>query len=250
MSLLEKNKNITDSLQKCSIAPIPTGAKQILSETSLYAFFQRITSGELVVETILILPVFLIAVLTLISYMGIYSLQTEKLTETCQSAKELGIYSSVTENLPETMTVPNIYRFSFIFSLVPLKALYMENCVTIRRWVGETAEETSEEEERMVYVTENSVVFHGKNCSYLQPAVRVELYSSLNQLRNRRGEKYNACRKCTNQENGGVIYVTEDGNSYHYSGSCTSLSHVIIMMKYSEAIKDKRPCSRCGGGSE
>lgn len=249
MSLLEKTKNKTDSLQKNSNVPIPTGIKQLLSEASLYAFFQKIQSGELVVEAVLILPIFIITLLMMISFMGIYSLQTTKLTETCQNAKILGTYASISEEGAETVTLPNIYRYSFFYAVLPMKSLYMENHVTVRCWKGEKASASSSDDERMVYVTENGNVFHARDCSYLQPSVRTVLITELNTLRNQKGEIYSACRKCASQVDTGVVYITEDGNRYHCSRSCTSLSHVVIMMKYSEAIQSKRPCSRCGGGA-
>lgn len=53
--------------------------------------------ASLAVETALVLPLFFMGMVTLISFMDIYRLQTEHLTKLCERAKQAGMYAYVLE---------------------------------------------------------------------------------------------------------------------------------------------------------
>ena len=43
-----------------------------------------------------------------------------------------------------------------------------------------------------------------------------------------------------------VLYVTEEGECYHYKIDCSGLKRTVYMINKSQ-IEGKGPCSRCGG---
>ena len=67
---------------------------------------------------------------------------------------------------------------------------------------------------------------------------------SVNLLRNKDGGKYYPCQYCKNS-GGGCVYVTDYGNRYHKSVSCSRLRRKIYAVPLSET-KGKGVCSKCG----
>ena len=76
-----------------------TNAKEHIGEVSSVkvsfctSFRGKIKKGSLAVETALVLPLFFLGMVTLISFMDIYKLQTEHLTALCTKAKQAGMYA-------------------------------------------------------------------------------------------------------------------------------------------------------------
>ena len=66
----------------------PMSRKPLSGKAFLCTVLKR---ASLTVEAALVLPIFLFGVITLISFMDIYKVQTEHLTELCQKAKEAGM---------------------------------------------------------------------------------------------------------------------------------------------------------------
>ena len=75
-----------------------TNAKEHIGEVSSVkvsfctSFRGKIKKGSLAVETALVLPLFFLGMVTLISFMDIYKLQTEHLTALCTKAKQAGSF--------------------------------------------------------------------------------------------------------------------------------------------------------------
>lgn len=99
-----------------------------------------------------------------------------------------------------------------------------------------------------VYVTDTGEVYHRAwNCSHLQLSVREVAADLIASCRNEDGKRYGRCEKCKSDIHSDVLYITEEGECYHYSRACPGLKRTV----YSILLKDAgeyRPCSRCGGG--
>ena len=113
--------------------------------------------------------------------------------------------------------------------------------------IGGAAGET-EEEERMVYVTETGTVYHlSRSCTHLDLAIRPVTSEQLPGSRNASGGTYGACEKCGMLvASQGTYYITKEGDSYHSSLSCSGLKRTVYEIPISQ-VGDRRPCSRCGG---
>lgn len=115
-----------------------------------------------------------------------------------------------------------------------------------RRWIGYDPHE-SEDELSNVYVTETGSAYHSTvGCVYLNPSVRAVSAQGIENLRSKDGGKYKACKKC-----GGVnsshLYVTDYGEVYHTSITCSGIKRSIRRVTIENAKKSGfHACSKCG----
>lgn len=227
----------------------PMNRKDLPGKASSCAPLDKLRKASLAVETALVLPLFFLGMVTMISFMDIYQIQTEHLSALCQKVKEAGMYAYVLDGTGvDEITLPDVYSYEPMGGLVSLPKVWMFNSVKVHAWTGIEYQTFADgtEPEAMVYITDSGTVCH-KNlgCSYLNLSVIQSSGSSVPALRNDYGEKYSACEICSRgQKPGGSVYITKKGNRYHNLESCSGLKRSVRMVKESQA--DMPVCSRCG----
>lgn len=233
-------------------AASPPAVTALPGKVSLCASGRRaLKKASLTLETALVLPLFFFGMVTMISFMDIYKIQTEHLSALCQKAKEAGMYAYMLDGSGvEEITLPDLYSYQPIGGIIPLPKIRMYNVVKVHAWTG--AEHKSggsgeESTEVMVYVTESGQVYHKKiDCTYLNLSVTQVSGKSVANLRNDYGEKYRACETCSRYEKpSGTVYITEKGNRYHNQKDCSGLKRSVRLVKESD-LEGMRSCSRCG----
>lgn len=188
---------------------------------------------------------------TLISFMDIYKLQTEHLTALCTKAKQAGMYAYLPGgDSVDDITLPDIYTYNPFGGLIPLPDVGVYNHVKVHAWTGTEFPDNGGEQgetEPMVYVTASGSVYHkNPGCSYLNVSLKQIPGSSAKSASNKYGEHYSACEICSrNQNPAGVVYVTEQGNRYHNLESCSGLKRSVRLVKAS-SVSEMGACSRCG----
>ncbi len=124
-----------------------------------------------------------------------------------------------------------------------------EEAMKIKTWTGyqKGGLDQDKDKEDIVYLTENGVVYHKDyHCTYLELSIHMAAASEVNDLRNVSGEKYHPCEKCMHGQSATQsVYITDQGNRYHNSLSCSGLKRIVYSIPISEAI-GKRACSKCG----
>lgn len=119
-----------------------------------------------------------------------------------------------------------------------------------RKWTGWYADTDTEQEDSdiWVYVTETGQVYHRQSsCTYLALSITKTSCENVGALRNENGEKYYECQLCADKKTGSAnIYITKQGNRYHYDLNCSGIKRTVRMIRLSEA-GSRSPCSRCGG---
>ena len=244
------------SLTRYHLLLIPPTYKRISIHAGKTSLRTSLKKASIAVETALVLPIFFLGMVTMISFMDIYKLQTEHLTKLCEKTKEAGMYAYVLDGSgPDNITLPDFYTYEPIGGLVPLPDVRMFNTVKVHAWTGkeyanEEGQAGSEEKEKepMIYVTENGSVYHKDiGCSYLDLSISHVSKNAAEGLRNHYGEKYSPCETCgKGQEQGGMVYITETGNRYHTLESCSGLKRTVRMEKQSHVSGKMHACSRCG----
>ncbi|MBR5968538.1 MAG: pilus assembly protein [Lachnospiraceae bacterium] len=110
----------------------------------------------------------------------------------------------------------------------------------------EEKEQETEKEEETVYKTETGTVYHVRlTCPSLKLHILMTEAGEVAGKRNEYGGKYYPCEKCVSGEAPETVYITTDGDRYHYKLDCSGLKRTITEIRKSE-IGSLRPCKRCG----
>ncbi len=120
-----------------------------------------------------------------------------------------------------------------------------EETMRVKAWTGYVKTVFGAEKREMVYVTETGLVYHkDRNCTHLDLSIRGVSSGEVADLRNQDGGKYYPCERC-GKKSGATVYITDTGNRYHSSVSCSGLKRTIYLVPLSEVI-GKGACQRCG----
>lgn len=136
------------------------------------------------------------------------------------------------------------YRIRFPAGLFGKRTMKAADTCRMHRWVGWRRVSGGSPGEDWVFVTPTQSVYHeSRDCSHLKLSIKTMEASRLKYD----GMSYVPCGHCTKRQTmGRTVYVTDDGNCYHYRMDCSGLKRTIYMIKKSET-RGKKPCSRCGG---
>ena len=130
-----------------------------------------------------------------------------------------------------------------------IPVLHYKEKLRMKTWTGYVKTyEAGIGDNELVYVTETGIVYHRNyQCTYLEPSVRSVAKTQLGELRNSSGGIYHLCERCGWMPgNDGNCYVTDYGDRYHTSLSCSGLKRKVYTVPLSE-VKGKGACSKCGG---
>ncbi|MBS6397750.1 MAG: hypothetical protein KH452_11490 [Clostridiales bacterium] len=208
--------------------------------------FQR---GSLTLETALVLPLLLYAVMALLyiyTFTGVQAVEYQKLME---RAKLLAV--TVGQGYGEDpyirLSAPVSARLPFPGGVIGGRLCVQR--VTVRAWTGYTGETfRNGASGEMVYLTPEGTVCHrSRDCTYLRLSVRTLPVVEVEEARNHSGGRYDPCEYCvTASGTGAAVYITDYGTSYHSRRECQGLKRTVMSVPWSEA-GGLPLCSRCGG---
>lgn len=155
---------------------------------------------------------------------------------------------SETLNDKEQVDLVVTYHMRLPCNIFRLPDIPMAQRVCCRAWTGYKPEDEDDTAEEVVYVTETGTVYHKSlECTYIRLSIRTVSIAGIPGLRNEDGGKYYLCEQCGGGKiAGGMVYITNAGNRYHTSLTCSGLKRGIMTIPISQA-GGYRPCSRCGG---
>ena len=134
------------------------------------------------------------------------------------------------------------------FDVIGINDFVIVNRSRMRAWTGydNTKKSTEDSEEEIVFITRNGEVYHkSRNCKHLNISVRQIGKSQLKKRRNDSGGKYYPCEYCGSKKSGNTIYITDSGDRYHTTVTCSGLKRDILAVPLSKA-GNRKPCSNCG----
>lgn len=239
--------------------------------------------GSMTVEAALVLPIFLFAML-LFSFLGILIRNQDEvqwaLTRVAREASvEYG--ASESEMMKNTLyyqtklraylgtKVPSAhllesrlmrendeidlivnYQMELPFRVIKIGRCHFRQRVHTRAFTGvEHRGDAGGGTDCIVYVTPTGRVYHkNKNCTYLRLSVSQVKFEDLESLRNGGGGIYKSCERCardTEVPRTAKVWITNFGDRYHTSRSCSGIKRNIEEISLSEA-GGRIPCSKCG----
>lgn len=140
------------------------------------------------------------------------------------------------------------YRMKLPFSILFIPSVSMRQRVHTRAFTGVERREQEKKDDRMVYITETGRVYHDtEECTYLKLSISQIQYGDLETKRNESGGKYKTCERCSvgkKIENNMPVWITNYGDRYHTSASCSGLKRHIRKIPLSEA-GGRPPCGKC-----
>lgn len=158
-------------------------------------------------------------------------------------------FTSLSDDYVNLSLMYKVWPFCSIWGYKPY---FIPNRCYLHIWsgyggsLGLFAEEAGDSEEVMVYIAENGTVYHrSSSCSYLDLSITPIDSSQINNSTNSNGSHYRSCEICGGSIYG-VAYVTDYGDCYHSTLSCSGLKRTIRAVPLSEAV-GYPACSRCGG---
>ena len=102
-------------------------------------------------------------------------------------------------------------------------------------------EEKDDEDDVYVYLADNSAVYHlSRSCTYIH--YDIDTVSKDVAVKDHRKK----CEYC-GRNSGDTVFVTEYGDRYHSTKSCSRLARNVRRVKKSEVEGSYPPCSKCGG---
>lgn len=139
------------------------------------------------------------------------------------------------------------YQVSPKGQLLPFSYARLSNRFYGRAWTGYDVASQSVEMQ-VAYVTEYGEVWHStRECSHLKLTVQMISSTTLGNTRNCWGQSYAKCSFCAKGVMPERLYVTQEGDCYHYEEECLGLTRHVKTVSW-EARDKYRPCSRCVGG--
>lgn len=139
------------------------------------------------------------------------------------------------------------YRLRWKIPFLALSDVPVRQRARIRAWTGRSETGDTDGDGKSTgtaYVTVNGSVYHrDRECTHIRLSVHAVPKGEISKLRNDSGGKYYPCEKCGG--NGARVYVTETGDRYHSSVTCSGLKRGVIEVPMSR-VEGWAPCSRCG----
>lgn len=199
------------------------------------------------IEAALAIPLFIFFVVNLmilILFFKEYSQVTSKLQ---QSARALALTSINTDGSAETVTLQEDIKIAPLIKEIGFDSANTTVKVIYRKWTGYNVSGSKGEinEDEYVYVTEYGSVYHrNRECKHLSVSIKIVSSNDIESLRNSNMEKYTMCEICKGSGTG-ILFITESGNKYHGSASCSGLKRNVKTVKLSE-VEGMPACSGCG----
>jgi hypothetical protein len=137
------------------------------------------------------------------------------------------------------------YPVSLFGGILPFPAFSMSHHFVAHLWNGYGVDDEPAQE--VVYMTQHGRVYHvDRDCTYLSVTVEEIPASSLDAYENESGRHFGACAWCAEGEMPATLYITKEGEAFHYQETCIALKRTVYALPLSEAAKKSAACSRCG----
>ena len=261
MSFLNKSficnpltKHKKTSLQRCpENEKVNSRFEKFLCSKRMSTFLFSSHEGSMTVEAAAAIPVFLFAILNLLSIILMFGEYSTNLADMHQRAKMLSVHAHVREAGQDVnndlIIQTKVIKLEPVIPIMGFKTKRaIVNC-RMRKWTGFDVMGINTEEvgEEWVYITPYGESYHrSRDCRYLSLKVKAATTDEIIGYRNKSGEKYYPCGSCGDTGRSGICFYTEYGNRYHIMPNCSALKRTVRTVRISE-VGSRHACSYCGG---
>lgn len=153
-----------------------------------------------------------------------------------------GAYYDDAFSLRDSVKIPSL------FGIFTLPVHQIPSYCYIKPWTGYgLLGNTEQEEEEMVYITENGTVYHrSRSCTHLALSIQITDIHTIKNQKNSSNGKYHPCEKCGNNPMATALYITQYGDKYHTCIQCSGLKRTIKAVPLKQ-VEGWPACSKCGG---
>lgn len=249
---LPKKYKAKESLQKQKtrqITPIYSSIIPILGRSEKRASCPALP-GSMTVEAAIALPLFLFAVINLLSLLLMFQTFSVQEGKLHQAGRELAMLAYGEESGEQDIRLVKVSRIKAMLPEAAFPSASIVNGCVMHKWIGYDLSQgegsAAAEKEEMVYVTKSGSAYHReRSCIYLNPSVEMMGLVQAQTAVNRNGTVYTACEICSPKD--GIVYVTETGSRYHGTVTCSGLRRTIDCMTLQDAVSaGYHACPRCG----
>lgn len=210
----------------------------------------RALPGSMTVEAALVLPIFLFAMVNLLSLIVMFQTFSVQEGKLHQTGRELSMLSYGEESGEQDIRLVTVSAVKPVFGVAAFPSAAVVNGCVMHKWIGYDllAGESmnGEEGEELVYITRSGAAYHReRSCKYLNPSIELMGAAQAKEAINSAGIRYTACSVCGGSS--AVVYVTAGGERYHSTISCSGLKRTIDSVTLQEAVAAGRhACPSCG----
>ena len=214
--------------------------------------------GSLTVETALILPLFLLASLTLLSFIDVMKMTIEQQIRQQELLRNGAVYA----NLLGTVTAGregDFIKLDYIYPMtLPIGGfgykkvmVRQRNMVHIFNGYDDSQGDRVGKQQEYVYMTEYGSVYHTKRaCPSLNIEIKEISGNMVNIVRNTDRKKYSKCQSCAREYTKAELkalslYITDYGVKYHTRINCAELTRTVRVVQI-ENTGGKPVCRICG----
>ncbi|MDO5701732.1 MAG: hypothetical protein Q4G47_00045 [Lachnospiraceae bacterium] len=206
--------------------------------------------ASLTVESAGVMAISFAACLTLISFLDVVRLQTNKSLELSNTARTMASAAGVAgDRLDDKwVDIPWFSQYELPFGFFGIGPVRIISRARVYPFIGSDegvgGAEEGKNRDRMVYVSEHESVYHTHpDCTHIKITIIRTDRAGIGKLRNSSGGKYHPCSDIPSGYDG-PIYVTPTGNYYYPSLNYSGLTRHVTVKKLSEC-RSQRLCSRC-----
>lgn len=213
--------------------------------------------GSMTVETALVLPLFLLAVFTLLSFIDVMKMTIEQQMRQHEMLRNAAVSATLLETVAKGREGDYI-KLDYVYAAaLPIGGFGYEkvfvgqrSMVHIFNGYDDSCGDVIGTQRGYVYVTNYGSVYHKKrSCRALQVSVRQVAGDVVTKERNADGKIYRKCKNCTRGYTATelekmTLFITDYGVKYHVRINCSELTRTVQVIKIEE-VGARSICKIC-----
>ncbi len=214
--------------------------------------------GSMTVEAALILPLFLLASLTMLSFVDVMKMTIEQQIRQQEFLRKGAVYANLLGTATQGregdyIKLDYVYAATLPIGGFGYKKVFVQqrSMVHIFNGYDDSCGDRVGQQQEYVYVTKRGSVYHKKrSCRALNIHVREVSGERIKGERNIDRKKYRVCQSCAKgytaaELKGKSLFITDYGVNYHVRINCAELTRTVQVIKIEDA-GGKRACRSCG----